>query len=265
MEELFKAIVLGIIQGLTEFLPISSSGHLVLARKFFGLSDAGLFLDTMLHFGTLISILLIFWEDIISLFKKPFSRLLKLLIIGTIPTAIIGLVFEDFFEEIAMTGRTIGWEFILTGLILWFADNYKSKGSKKVEQISYTDALIVGTLQGAAILPAISRSGLTIAGALFRKIDREEAARFSFLIAIPAIFGAVILQLVKLISGQEMLAITNIGYIPIIVGTLTAAIAGYIAVRWMLKILKSGSLKVFSIYVWILGVTIIIIQFLGKW
>lgn len=265
MEELIKAIILGIIQGLTEFLPISSSGHLLVTRKLFDLSEAGLFLDTMLHFGTLISILLVFWDDIKKLLKNPFSKLSKLIIIGTIPTAAIGLIFEDFFEEIAMSGLTVGWEFVLTGIILWCADNFKSKGSKKIGNIKYSDALLVGTFQGIAILPAISRSGLTIAGALFRKINKEDAARFSFLIAIPAIFGAFILQLIKLLSGQEMTAIAKIGYIPTIVGTLAAAIAGYIAVKWMLKILKSGSLKIFSIYVWILGAVIITFQFLGKW
>lgn len=265
MEELIKTVILGIIQGLTEFLPISSTGHLVLARRFFGLSEAGLFLDTMLHFGTLISILLVFWNDIKRLFKRPLSKLLKLIIIGTIPTALIGLMLEDFFEEISRTGATIGWEFIITGLILWYADNYKTKGTKNTEQIKYSDALIIGTLQGAAIFPALSRSGLTIAGSLFRKINREDAAKFSFLLAIPSIFGAVCLQIIKIINGQEILAISSIGYIPIIVGTLAAAIFGYIAVRWMLKILKSGSLKIFSIYVWILGICIIIFQLLGKW
>lgn len=263
MEELLKTIILGAIQGLTEFLPISSTGHLVIGRKLFGLSEAGLFLDTMLHFGTFIAIVIVFWDKIIQLIKNPNSKLFKLLVIGTIPTALIGLIFRDFFDEISKTGVTIGWEFLFTGLILWIADNKKNIGSKDLEQINYKDAFIIGTLQGAAILPAISRSGLTIAGALFRGINREDAATFSFLISLPAILGAVLLQSLDIIKDDTI--VSTIGLIPIMVGTIVAAIFGYIAIKWMLKILKTGSLKVFSIYVWIVGITVLIFQFLGKW
>ncbi|MGD9677768.1 MAG: undecaprenyl-diphosphate phosphatase [Vulcanibacillus sp.] len=263
MEEFLKTIILGTLQGLTEFLPISSTGHLVIGRKLFGLSEAGLFLDTMLHFGTFISVIIVFWDKIIQIIKKPNSKLLKLLVIGTIPTALIGLIFQDLFEEISKTGVTIGWEFLITGLILWFADNRKNLGSKGIEQIKYKDALIIGALQGAAIMPAISRSGLTIAGALFMGVKREDAATFSFLISLPAILGAVILQSFKMYTNE--IAVNNVELIPILAGTIVAAISGYIAIKWMLKILINGSLKIFSIYVWILGITILIFQFLGKW
>ncbi len=265
MEELIKVIVLGIIQGLTEFLPISSSGHLLLGRKLFGLSETGLFLDTMLHFGTFISLLIIFWQEIIQMIKKPYSRLSLLIIVGTIPTAIIGLYFEDFFEKISKTGVTVGWEFLVTGLILWFADAKKEEGIKALKKINYTDAFIIGTLQGVAILPAISRSGLTIAGSLFRGIKKEDAAKFSFLISLPAIFGGVILQLLKILNGEQLSTLSVIGVIPLIIGMLSAAIAGYVAVRWMLHILKTGSLKIFSYYVWFIGSIIIFIQLIGKW
>ncbi|MCL5290036.1 MAG: undecaprenyl-diphosphate phosphatase, partial [Firmicutes bacterium] len=179
---------------------------------------------------------------------------------GTIPTVIIGLTFEDFFEEISITGVTVGWEFLATGVILWVADNVKKTGTKNIDQITFKDSLIVGTLQGAAILPAISRSGLTIAGALFRGIDRQAAARFSFLLSLPAILGAVVLQSTKLASGQA----ESIGFVPLLVGTLAAAVAGYVAVKWMLAILQRGSLKIFSIYVWILGVGVLAAQAMGK-
>ena len=265
MEELLKALILGITQGFTEFLPISSTGHLLIFRKLFGLSEAGLFLDTMLHLGTLIAVFIVFWEDIIQLIKRPFSKLALLIIVGTIPTAIIGLTFEDFFEGISKTGATVGWEFLFTGVILWLAESMKGKGFKNIDQISFKDAFLVGTLQGAAILPAVSRSGLTIAGALFRGIDKETAARFSFLISIPAILGAVVLQSMKLFSGEESASLDAIGIIPLLVATIASAIAGYVAVKWMLKIIQKGSLKVFSIYVWILGISILVTQFLGKW
>ena len=260
MEELLKALILGTVQGLTEFLPVSSTGHLLLGRKLLGLSEAGLFLDTMLHLGTLLAVVAVFWKDIVDMMKRPFSRLSLLIIVGTIPTAIIGLAFEDFFEDISKTGVTVGWEFLATGVILWVADNMKKKGTKNIEQVSFKDALIVGTLQGAAILPAISRSGLTIAGALFRGIDKQAAARFSFLLSLPAILGAVVLQSAKLAGGQA----ESIGAIPLLVGTLAAAVSGYVAVKWMLAILQRGSLKIFSVYVWILGIGVLTAQMLGK-
>jgi undecaprenyl-diphosphatase len=260
LNELFHSIILGIVQGLTEFLPISSTGHLVLGRKLMGLEEAGLFLDTMLHFGTLLAVVVVFWEDIVYMIRRPFSRLSILIIVGTIPTAIIGLTFKDYFEEISQTGVTIGYEFLATGVILWFADNMKGKGTKSIEQIKLSDALLIGTLQGAAILPAISRSGLTIAGALFRGIDKGVAARFSFLLALPAILGAVVLQSKDLMEG---VVVNTIGTIPLIVGTLAAGLAGYVAVKWMLNILQRGSLKWFSVYVWILGISILIAQWTG--
>lgn len=261
MEEIIKSLILGVIQGFTEFLPISSTGHLVLGRKFMGLTEAGLFLDTLLHFGTLIAVLAVFWDDVVSIIKKPFSKLGLLIIVGTIPTAFIGLTFEDYFEQISKTGTTIGIEFIATGFILWYADRLKNKGNKGIENITYKDALWIGTLQGAAILPAISRSGLTIAGSLMRGIEKQTAARFSFLLSLPAILGACLLQGKKVMEHQ----VETIGLAALLLGTIAAAISGYIAVKWMLKILNKGSLKLFAAYVWILGSIVIILQYQGKW
>lgn len=260
MYELIKALILGIVQGFTEFLPVSSSGHLLVFRKLLGLSEAGLFLDTMLHFGTLLAVLAVFWRDILEMIRHPFSRLTLLVVAATIPTAIIGFVFEDFFEGVAVSGVTAGWEFIATGIILWLADNLKNRGSKDMGRITYRDALMVGVLQGAAILPAISRSGLTIAGALFQGINRKTAARFSFLLSVPAIMGAVVLQGADLLAGQ----VESIGFMPLLVGTLAAGITGYIAVKWMLEIIQRGSLKGFAVYVWVLGLIILLLQLVGK-
>lgn len=260
MNELIKTIILGIIQGFTEFLPVSSSGHLLVARKIFGLSDAGLLLDTMLHLGTLLAVMAVFWRDIIEMIKKPFSHLTLLVVVGTIPTAIIGLAFKDFFEDLARTGVTVGWEFLATGVILWMADYIKERGTKDIEKITFFDSIVVGTLQGAAILPAISRSGLTIAGALFQRIDRRAAARFSFLLSMPAIAGAAVVQIPDLMEG----GMEAIGVFPLLAGTLVSAVSGYIAVKWMLEIIQRGSLKGFSIYVWILGAVVLTAQFMGK-
>ncbi len=260
MSEMIKAVILGVIQGLTEFLPVSSSGHLLVFRKLLGLSEAGLFLDTMLHFGTLLAVIAVFWRDILDMIKKPFSHLTLLVIVGTIPTAIIGLFFKDFFEELAVSGVTVGWEFLATGFIIWLADRVKDKGRKEIRDISFGDTLIVGTLQGVAILPAISRSGLTIGGALFQGIHRKTAARFSFLLSIPAIMGAVVIQSADLLGGKA----EAIGTAPLIIGTIVSAVTGYIAVKWMLNVIQRGSLRGFAYYVWILGAVIIVAQFMGK-
>lgn len=253
-----EAFILGIIQGLTEFLPISSTGHLYVGRHLFGLDEAGLFLDTMLHIGTLFAVFIYYKKEFLYLMKNPFSKLSFLLIVGTIPAVIIGLLFKDFFEDISKTGVTIGWEFLLTGFFLYMAGKQRN-GRKKMDDITYKDALIIGSFQAFAIFPAISRSGMTIVAALWRKLDRETAAYFSFLLSTPAIVGAIVLQLVDVAQGKA----EQISMLPLIVGTISAAFFGYIAVSWMIQYLKHHSLKVFAYYVWALGFLILTLQFTG--
>jgi undecaprenyl-diphosphatase len=253
-----EAFVLGIIQGLTEFLPISSTGHLYLGRHLFGLDEAGLFLDTMLHVGTLLAVLVVYKKELLIIFKNPFGKLSKLLIVGTIPAVIVGILFSDFFDSISETGITIGWEFLFTGFILWMADGIK-KGSKKMEQIQYKDALFIGSFQAAAIFPAVSRSGLTIAAGLIRKLDRETAAWFSFLLSIPAIAGGLLFQMGELASGN----VEAISFSSLLIATLASSIFGYMAIVWMINFLKHKSLKIFAIYVWILGFIILYFQLTG--
>ncbi len=253
-----EALILGIIQGLTEFLPISSTGHLYLGRNLFGLQEAGLLLDTMLHFGTLIAVLYFYREEFIKIIRNPFHKLSFLLIIGTIPAVVIGLAFKDYFEDISKTGVTIGWEFLITGAFLWFADSIK-KGAKKMDDITWKDALFIGSFQAAAIFPAISRSGLTIVAGLFRKLDRETAAYFSFLLSTPAIAGAVFLQTVEVAQvGREDISLTSL-----MIGILASCFFGYIAVKWMINYLKKHSLRTFAVYVWVLGIVVLSLQYLG--
>lgn len=254
-----EAVVLGIIQGLTEFLPISSSGHLVLFQKLFGLEEGNLTFDTMLHFGTLLAVFVIFWDDIVAMIKQPLSKLSILVVAGTIPTAAIGLTLKDFFEKLFDSGHTLGVEFIITGLILWWAES-RPFGNKKIEDVTLLDAGLIGVLQGAAILPAISRSGLTIAGALFRGIERDTAARFSFLLSVPSILGAVVLQ-AKDIQEQ---GVGDVQLLPMIVGTIVSAVFGYLAIKWMLRLIAGGKLKLFAYYVWFLGLVILVAQLLGR-
>jgi undecaprenyl-diphosphatase len=253
-----EAVILGIIQGLTEFLPISSTGHLFLGRNLFGLNEAGLFLDTMLHVGTFIALIIFYKDIIVQLLKKPFSKLTMLLIVGTIPAVIAGVLFNDYFEEISKTGATIGFEFLLTGGFLWFADSIKD-GKKTLEQISIFDSFLIGSFQAIAIFPAISRSGLTIVGALVRKIEKETAAYFSFLLSLPAIFGAILYQSKEFINGEHQ----DISLWALFLATMAAGLSGYFAVKWMIAFVKKHSLKWFAVYVWILGIAIIVLQFLG--
>ncbi len=254
-----EAFILGLIQGLTEFLPISSTGHLYIGRNLYGLNEAGLLLDTMLHIGTLLAVLVFYKDEFLKIIKNPFGKLTGLLVIGTIPAVIFGFAFKDYFEEISKTGVTIGWEFLITGIFLWFAETIK-KGSKKMGDITYGDALFIGTFQAAAIFPAISRSGFTIVAALMRKLDRETAAYFSFLLSTPAIVGAIVLQSLDLMEGQgEQIPIGSL-----LVGIIASAIFGYIAVKWMINFLKNHSLKAFAVYVWILGIFILAMQFTNR-
>lgn len=254
-----EAFILGIIQGLTEFLPISSTGHLYLGRNLFGLEEAGLLLDTMLHVGTLLAVLVFYKNEFIKILKNPFGKLTFLLVVGTLPAVAVGLLFEDYFDEISKTGVTIGWEFLVTGTFLWFSDSIKN-GHKKMNDISYKDAFIIGTFQAAAIFPAISRSGLTIVAALWRKLDRETAAYFSFLMSTPAILGATVLQSKDLLTGGS----ETISLQALLIGIISSAIFGYIAVKWMIGYLKNHSLKPFAIYVWLLGLIVLYFQFTGQ-
>ncbi|QQZ11124.1 undecaprenyl-diphosphate phosphatase [Heyndrickxia vini] len=253
-----QAFILGIIQGLTEFLPISSTGHLYIGRHLFGLDEAGLFLDTMLHVGTLLAIIVVYKNELWKMIRNPFSKLTLIMIVGTIPAVIIGLLFKDYFEEISKTGTTIGWEFLATGLVLWFAEKAR-KGDKKLENIRLSDALIIGSFQAAAIFPALSRSGLTIAAGLFRKLDRETAAYFSFLLSTPAILGGIVLQGKDIFSGQ----VESVTFTGLLFGTVASAIFGYFAIVGMVNYLKKRSLKIFAYYVWILGISIILLQTIG--
>ncbi len=253
-----EAFILGIIQGLTEFLPISSTGHLYLGRRVFGLEEAGLFLDTMLHIGTLIAVLVVYQKELLFMLRHPFSKLSFILVIGTIPAVIVGLLFEDYFDAISKTGSTIGWEFIATGFIMYFADGVKN-GYKKLENITFKDAFVIGGFQAAAIFPALSRSGLTIAAGLFRKLDRETAAYFSFLLSTPAIIGGIVFQGKEMLSGHTEI----VPFSSLAIGTISAAVFGYFAIVTMVNFLKKHSLKIFSYYVWALGFLILILQYSG--
>ncbi|MGZ4030817.1 MAG: undecaprenyl-diphosphate phosphatase [Tumebacillaceae bacterium] len=257
---LWEAVFLGIVQGLTEFLPISSSGHLVLFQKLFGMEHGAMSFDILLHFGTLIAVLVVFWRDIVEIVKHPFGKMAQLILIGAIPTAAIGLLFKDLFDRLFASGATLGAEFLITGVVIWWA-NEARQGHKGAREMTYRDALLIGTLQGAAILPAISRSGLTIMGALFRGLDREFAAKYSFLVSVPVILGANLLDLKDLFETGAVG--DKIGSVEII-GMLAAAVAGYFAIKYMIRLIVSKGMRMFAWYVWLLGALILFDQFVTQ-
>ncbi|MFV0440695.1 MAG: undecaprenyl-diphosphate phosphatase [Lachnospirales bacterium] len=254
---IFEAIILGLVQGIAEFLPISSSGHLVLTQKILGVDAPGLFFDVLLHIGTLIPIFIVYWKDIFALIKKPFQKYVYLLIIGTIPAVIFTLLFEDTVEMLFEGTVFLGVGFIITGCLLLFADKpRKQSGTKKDEDITYLDAFIIGCFQAFAITPAVSRSGSTITGSMFRGLDRTTAARFSFLMSIPAIGGAFVLQVAKMLTGEFV--VNSSDFVPYLFGFLAAALSGYLAIRTMLVVIQKAKLKYFSYYVFAVGTFVIL-------
>ncbi len=273
---LAQAIILGIIQGIAEFLPISSSGHLVLLQHFFGIKEGNLFFTEMLHFGTLISIFIVYFNDIINIIveffkmigswiknkkitiKNGYQKLALLIIIGTIPTAIIGILFEDFFETLYSSSLLpIGISFIITGILLWIA-NKKPYENKNIKNMGFFDSIIIGIFQGIAIIPGISRSGTTIVAGLLRGLDRNLATEFSFLLALPAIFGAGLLGIVDVVKTGSEMAFTT----PLLIGVILSAVVGVFAIKFLISILKKDKLYYFSYYLWFIGIITIISNFL---
>jgi undecaprenyl-diphosphatase len=253
----FESLILGTVQGLTEFIPVSSSGHLVLLQRLFGVSESSLTFTIFVHFGTLIAVFVVFYRDILDIIRNPLSKLPLLLLTGAVVTSVIGIAFLGFFRGIFETGQTVGLNFLITAAVLYFVEAVRH-GRKGIQEMTYLDAVFVGLMQAFAIMPAISRSGMTIAGALLRKMDRVQAARYSFLLSIPVILGASVLELKDFLSNG---ADSTLGLMPIFVGTVSAAIAGYFAIHYMLKVLTVGSLRTFSYYVFLLGILVLLDQF----
>jgi len=249
-----QAAILGLLQGLTEFLPISSSGHLVIAQHFLNVSDGGLFFEVLLHCGTLAAVVVAFWQDLLELLRKPFQKYTYLLIAGTIPTGIIGLTFKGPFERLFNSVTTVGYMLLITGVILIIAE-YVSRTIFGSRRLNYWQAVIIGLAQGLAITPGISRSGTTIATGLLVGLERTEAAKFSFLLSIPAIVGASVVEGKDIVLSQ---AVNASLILPYIVGVLAAAVSGYIAIKLLLSILNRGKLYYFTVYCWALGLVTII-------
>lgn len=270
----FQAIILGLIQGLAEFLPISSSGHLALAQHFFGInSDSVLIFAVLLHVGTLISVFIVYWKDILGLiyeFFGTFADLVKtkrfdvnknatrrmcwLIIAATVPTAVIGFLFDEKFEKLYSNVLAIGICLVITGCILFAAEKW-GKNLYGIKNTKFKHAITVGILQGCAIAPGISRSGSTIVGGLACGLKREWAVRFAFLVSIPPILGSVILELPDaLAAGTVDSSLT----VPILAGVIVSAVSGLIAIKGMIRLVSGKKLSYFSYYTWILGISVIV-------
>jgi len=265
LEQLIKTIILGLIQGLTEWLPISSTGHLKLAEHFlFPEAPIPILFDVALHIGTLIVVLLFFRMDVKGIlsalahldFKTEHGKLIPLIIVGTIPTVLIGLAFGGLIENVFQSVFPIAIAFIICGIMLYSA----KAGKEKTDSIDYLSALIIGTAQGIAIVPGISRSGATIAVALLLGVKREKAFKFSFLLSIPAILGALGLTVYK---EFDMLASAGLGWTEIIAGMAVTMFVGYFALKLLWKILAKQKFHFFAFYCWLLGAVLMALWLSG--
>jgi len=252
---ILQAVLMGIIQGLGEFLPISSSGHLVLAPWLFDWEVPGLTFDIALHMGTLVAVLLYFWKDWVSLFKAALfggdqdnRKIFWFLVFASLPAAIVGILFEDIIENALRSPLIVGVMLIAFGILLNYAD--KNRQVKKLDSMTLSDALFIGAAQAIALVPGVSRSGVTITAARLFSYTREEAARFSFLLSTPVIFGAGVLKMTHLNPSEISL--------PFIMGVLASAIVGLLCISFLLQFIKRSSFKIFVVYRIILGTVIII-------
>lgn len=257
-----QAFILGIIQGLTEYLPVSSSGHLAIGQALFGLEDGedNLMFTVVLHVATVLSTIVVLWSEIDwilrGLFKWQMNAETKYvlnIIVSMIPVGIVGLFFKDYVEEVFGSGLLIvGCCLLVTALLLIFS--YYAKPRQK-EDLSPKDAFIIGLAQAAAVMPGLSRSGSTIATGLLLGNKKERLAQFSFLMVIPPILGEALLDVLKAVKGEEVTG--GIGALPLLVGFVAAFASGCIACKWMINIVKRGKLVYFGVYCAIVGALLV--------
>ncbi|MBU2236161.1 undecaprenyl-diphosphatase UppP [Patescibacteria group bacterium] len=262
--EYIESIILGLAQGLGEFLPISSSGHLVILPWLFDFSDPGLAFDVALHWGTLIAVVTYFWKDWVRLLKSLFStkknsdsvmqdrKLIRYIIIASIPGALFGYLLDDWAETSFRAPLLVATALAVLGILLALADK-TGKGRRDFNEITLFDSIAIGLSQAIAIIPGVSRSGATITMALFRNINREAAAKFSFLLSAPIILGAGLVKLPEIISE----GITA----PIIIGTIIAAASGFFSIKYLLRYVQKKSYKPFVWYRLVFAIIIIIVYF----
>lgn len=254
--DILQAVFLGIVQGITEWLPISSSGHLALLQNYLGM-DVPVSFDVFIHVGTLLAVSIYFRGRINEIIRsvanldfgsEPGKEFIYM-VIAMIPTALIGFALKDFFESMFQNNAYLGLEFILNGFILYSA-TLVSPGKKELNEKS---SFVVGIAQGLAVSPAVSRSGFTISAGLLQGIDPKKAARFSFLLSIPAILGASFFELKD--SGIDLASET---FLPYMAGAAVAAVVGYLSIKFLLKVIEERKFVYFAYYCWLIGILVIL-------
>lgn len=262
---IFQAIILGLIQGLTEFIPISSSAHLVLVRWLFNWprGPEAFAFDVLVQVGTLVAVVAYFWRDLWAMARHvlaglarrrplgtPEARLGWWVVVATVPAVVLGLLFKDFFEATFGDAAWTAAQLVLNGLLLIAAERLtRGRQTRSLDTLNFTDAAVIGLAQAAAILPGISRSGATISGALARGLERQQAARFSFLMSVPVMLGAGV------IAAKDLFDLPNFGayLLPVAVGFIVAALVGYASIRWLLGYLGRHSMEAFGVYCVVAG------------
>ena len=258
----FQAIFLAVVQGLTEFLPVSSSGHLVFFQSLFGLEEPQVAFDVMLHLGTLLAVVVYLRADISQILQGTWewvkgrregeekAKLLLWIVVATVPTGLMGILFRDRVESLFSRPQAVGLMLLVTGGVLWLTRTVK-KNEKTAGKMGVMDALIIGIAQGVAIIPGISRSGATISTGLFRGLHRELAGKFSFLLSIPAVLGAAFLKFREIDTGAEF-GVTFIGM-------TVAFVIGLLSLKLLMKIIRAGKLSGFAYYCWAMGILMILL------
>jgi len=241
----FQASFLGLVQGLTEFLPISSSGHLVLVKQLLNISTPGVLFEVVLHAGTLLAIVVYFWKEIITIKRKT----VYLIAFGTIPAVVIGYVFSSQIEMIFESVKLVGIALIITGLVNLFVDRLSSK--KK--NVNYKESFVVGLAQAIAIIPGISRSGSTIFAGSVLGVNKKKIAQFSFLLSVPAVLGANVLEMMNYSDSFKL------DIAPYVIGFVLAFISGFLAIKMVFRFLEKGRFKVFAYYCFIVGLLALVI------
>lgn len=267
MSEIIKALLIGIVQGLTEFLPVSSSGHIVIAQEILGLKyseEENLLFAIVLHFATALSTIVVFRKDIYQIFKglfqfkwnEEFQFSLKI-VLSMIPAALVGVLLKDTLEELFSNLRLVGFMLLITAILMFIADKAKNTG----KDISYKDSMIIGIAQAfAALLPGISRSGSTISTSILLGNDKSKAARFSFLMVLPLILGAT--AKMYLDANAEGATSFSFDFLPLFVGFVAAFLSGLFACKWMIDFVRKAKLKYFSVYCTVVGLFVIFYTFI---
>lgn len=251
----WEALILGLVQGASEFLPISSSGHLLLLEKF-GIGEENLFFNVMLHLGTLIAVLIAMYKSWIPLLRHPIQKKTGYLLIACVPTVAIAFAFKYLLPDL-LGGMLLGAGFVLTACLLFLSQR---RVCAQPTLIDTKKSILTGVLQGIAVLPGVSRSGATIAALTMQGVEKKTAAEFSFLLSIPIIIGSAIVESLDLITGK---AAMSVDALPLAVGMITAFVSGLISIKFFMKLITNHSLIGFAVYTLLLGIAVTVLPFFG--